>query len=216
MKQRTKVGVVLALAMAVAACGSDAMDLVGDAMVDAGEAMRDADRADAMDDAAAGDDGAAADGHVGDGGEGPAATVMEASCDQRFQVSAERYVGGISIIERTKWFARFEVDGLRPSSAPVLSAVVCGRRTFGEGDPRGSLYGQSDACEAGEDPEVDGCTIYEGELEPLMPCQSVTYDVDDGVVRVPCGYRDRDIDPDSGEPGSPRGLAWETAYLRVR
>ncbi|WP_236606494.1 hypothetical protein [Sandaracinus amylolyticus] len=103
---------VAAIAAGAWACGSDVVEHLGDAMVDAGESLRDG----ASDDA-------------------DAQVTIDAECSiERTLVSRLGNDASWDETQSTNWYAEVPFPEAREGGAPML-AVLCGRVDFGSGTP---------------------------------------------------------------------------------
>lgn len=192
----------LALALFVgAACGSDRMEAVGDAMVDAGHVLRDASRAmmDAGADAMI--DGGSAVRDAGDAMTGDAAaqasdaTVIEMECDEKSTRTIEYNDGRVE--KRIRWYAVRTIPNL--DRKHIVSASKCGYQDLGGSDD----YCPSDAtCTGNHRPDYLDCF------------SNIIVHVEGNRVRVGCGHKNSYTGDDGTQTVS--GSRWHTARVVVR
>jgi len=196
MENRRRVSVIIMASTAVgltvgAACSSDPMRMVGDAMVDAGHML----------------DGAA-DALVPDAAAAPVA--YDVNCDMLVSTTTTQVTSGGTtyVTQNDTWYAMIPIAGLVPARVKSVSGVVCDYELFSASDPPPCPMGVT--CTGDTPlplyPRAGECEVVAGGL--AVP----------GGVRVWCGNRARTTTtpPPAGSTGMTDGGARaHTAHVYV-
>jgi len=165
----------VACAVGLIAWACDAGSMAGDAMVDAGGMLADA--GEAVRDAM-GADAAAQD------------LEQEGTCDVAFTRTTD---DGTTMVETTFWYAELRDPSISPDDVQAVRATVCDFEYWG---PR---PGDVPTC-------PDGSTCSGAYQAPPLRCRTFSgAEIEEGVVRVFCGNRQRIVGAASSESGSRPG-----------
>ena len=213
----------------IAACGSRAGNIAGDAMMDAGEVlteagseMRDAlglPEAEASVDSAVPQDTAVdvqtdaqSDSQVvvadsgGDGATGGTTrTVLTSSCDQLSTITQVNDADPDVTLVQDAWFAEFDVPDLDPLDPPLMAVWTCDFESFGPGV---DWVSQGPPCTA------DWTCSSSGTRPPAGCSEGLVSRIAPGKAWVSCGSRQRFTDAD-GLESSLQGTRWATVRLVV-
>ncbi len=191
MKENRKafLAAVGALTIALAACGDDAMELIGDAMVSVGDAFRDG-------------GSSLLDAESVADAQPPSVTTMTANCvPVGYTITQTNDADPTDVTETssTFYYAVFEVPGFEPTEQRA-DVLLCGFEWFGGASlpevPCNERSGYTTDCE-GEYPQQ----------EPL-DCIRITPEMEPGRLRAFCGNSNRTVSRDSTtESGTVRRTA---------
>ncbi len=147
-----------------------------------------------------GDGGALFDGLFSVGDAAAAGPPLMGACDKTFTFTVADPNGTYTQVQTT-YYADLPAAGLDPTSAPLLSAVVCGYQCFGS------------SCQNGYCPTGANCSA-SGTL-PHLNCATVNAELDNGRVVVFCGSRVTTTYPNTPQNNYDGGSTYQQVYVRV-